>query len=111
MITGKIPAFAVASAPSSAVTPHPAVQEPAPPQGPPRSGGSDDLLMEMVTLVALGVLVGGILLLRRWWRLRSRKPLPGLPRERVLPLSRHDTLHDPKYLGRILQGDDPPPDA
>ncbi len=56
----------------------------------------------------VGMLVAGIVLVRRWLNLRARQPLPGLPREPVLPFSRHGMLHDPKYLGRILQNDDPP---
>ncbi len=72
------------------------------------SGAGGELMTEAGVLFLAGVLVGVILLVRRWVRLRSRPPLPGLPRERVLPLSRHGTLHDPKYLGRILEAEDPP---
>jgi hypothetical protein len=71
--------------------------------------GASDLLMELSTLGILAILVGFIVLLRRWLTLRSRKPHPGLPQERVLPLSAHTTLHDPKYLGRIVDVDDAPP--
>jgi hypothetical protein len=78
--------------------------------GPAADGGSD-LLMEMGTLVVLGVLVGFVALVRRWLVLRSRQPRPGLPPDRVLPLSPHARLHDPKYLGRIVDLDEPPPEA
>ena len=63
---------------------------------------------EVGALLVAGVLVGLIVLVRRWWRLRSRPPMPGLPKEPVLPFSRHGTIHDPKYLGRILEADEPP---
>ncbi len=71
-------------------------------------GGADALWMDLGVLAITAVLVTGIVLLRRWLALRSRRPHPALPRERLLPLSHHDTLHDPKYLGRILEDDDPP---
>ena len=70
--------------------------------------GAEVLFMDLAVLAITALLVGGILLLRRWLTLRSRKPHPALPRERLLPLSRHDALHDPKYLGRILEDDEPP---
>jgi hypothetical protein len=72
------------------------------------SGGGGELIGELGALLIAGVLVGLIVLVRRWLRLRSRPPLPGLPMERVLPLSPHGTLHDPKYLGRILEAEEPP---
>jgi len=74
------------------------------------SGGSGggELLTDVGALVIAAALVGVVLLVRRWLMLRSRQPLPGLPKERVLPLSRHGTLHDPKYLGRILEAEEPP---
>ncbi len=72
------------------------------------SDGSAALLTEIGTLAMVGMVVVGIVLIRRWLNLRARQPLPGLPREQVLPFSRHGMLHDPKYLGRILQNDDPP---
>lgn len=71
------------------------------------STGSE-LLTDVGALGVTAALVGVVLLVRRWLILRSRRPLPGLPRERVLPLSRHGTLHDPKYLGRILEAEEPP---
>lgn len=73
-------------------------------------GGStgSELLTDVGALGVTAALVGVVLLVRRWLILRSRRPLPGLPRERVLPLSRHGTLHDPKYLGRILEAEEPP---
>jgi hypothetical protein len=73
------------------------------------SEAGGELMSEVGVLLLAGVLVGLVVLVRRWVRLRSRPPLPGLPRERVLPISRHGTLHDPKYLGRILEAEDPPP--
>jgi hypothetical protein len=73
------------------------------------SGG--DLWMDLGVLTFTALLVAGVLLLRRWLTLRSRQPHPSLPRERLLPLSRHDTLHDPKYLGRILEEEEPPKGA
>ncbi len=72
------------------------------------SSGSAQLLMEIGTLAMVGMVVVAIVLVRRWLNLRARQPPPGLPREQVLPISRHGRLHDPKYLGRILQSDDPP---
>ncbi len=74
------------------------------------SGGSGggELLTDVGALVITAALVGLVMLVRRWLILRSRKPLPGVPKERVLPISRHGTLHDPKYLGRILEAEDPP---
>jgi len=59
-------------------------------------------------LLVAAVLVGVIVLVRRWLRLHSRPSMPGLPQERLLPFSRHCTLHDPKYLGRILEAEHPP---
>ncbi len=73
--------------------------------------GGSDLLMEIGTLVVVGVLVGFVVLVRRWLMLRSRQPHPGLPPERVLPLSPHARLHDPKYLGRIVDLDEPPSES
>jgi hypothetical protein len=73
------------------------------------SGGGGELMTEVGALLIAAVLVGVIVVVRRWLRLRSRPSMPGLPRERVLPFSRHGTLHDPKYLGRILEAEDPPP--
>jgi hypothetical protein len=67
--------------------------------------------MDLGVLAFTALLVAGLVLLRRWLMLRSRQPHPALPRERLLPLSRHDTLHDPKYLGRILEEDEPPKDS
>jgi hypothetical protein len=64
--------------------------------------------MDLGVLALTAVLFAGLLLLRRWLTLRSCQPHPALPRERLLSLSRHDTLHDPKYLGRILEEDEPP---
>lgn len=72
------------------------------------SGGGGMLTSEVGALLIAGLLVGVIVLVRRWLRLRSRQSMPGLPRERVLPFSRHGTIHDPKYLGRILEAEDPP---
>ncbi len=72
-------------------------------------GGADALWTDLGVLAITAVLVAGIVLLRRWQALRSRRPHPALPRERLLPLSHHDRLHDPKYLGRILEDDHPPP--
>jgi hypothetical protein len=74
------------------------------------SGGSGggELLTDVGALGIAAALVGLVVLVRRWLMLRSRQPLPGLPKERVLPLSRHGTLHDPKYLGRILEAEEPP---
>ncbi|MCP9785612.1 hypothetical protein [Cyanobium sp. N5-Cardenillas] len=72
------------------------------------SGGGGELIAEVGALLVAAVLVGVIVLVRRWLRLRSRPSMPGLPRERVLPFSRHGTLHDPKYLGRILEAEDDP---
>ncbi|MCT0207884.1 hypothetical protein [Synechococcus sp. CS-1332] len=72
------------------------------------SGGGGELTSEVGALLVAAVLVGVIVLVRRWLRLRSRPSMPGLPRERVLRVSRHGTLHDPKYLGRILDAEDPP---
>jgi hypothetical protein len=73
-------------------------------------GGSTgtELLTDVGALGITAALVGVVVLVRRWLTLRSRQPLPGLPKERVLPLSRHGTLHDPKYLGRILEAEEPP---
>ncbi len=70
--------------------------------------GGNELLIEVGALGIAAALVGVVVLVRRWLMLRSRQPLPGLPKERVLPLSRHGTLHDPKYLGRILEAEEPP---
>ncbi len=70
--------------------------------------GGGELLADVGALVITAALVGVVVLVRRWLILRSRRPLPGLPKERVLPLSRHGTLHDPKYLGRILEAEEPP---
>ncbi|MCP9858603.1 hypothetical protein KBZ33_05390 [Cyanobium sp. Cruz-8D1] len=70
--------------------------------------GGGELITEVGALLVAAVLVGVIAVVRRWLRLRSRPTMPGLPRERVLPLSRHGTIHDPKYLGRILEAEDPP---
>ncbi|MEA5390317.1 hypothetical protein VB738_03485 [Cyanobium gracile UHCC 0139] len=67
-----------------------------------------ELLTDVGALGITAALVGVVVLVRRWMMLRSRQRLPGLPRERVLPLSRHGTLHDPKYLGRILEAEEPP---
>ncbi len=74
------------------------------------SGGSSggELLTDVGALGIAAALVGVVVLVRRWLILRSRQPLPGLPKEKVLPLSRHGTLHDPKYLGRILEAEEPP---
>ncbi|MEA5441974.1 hypothetical protein [Cyanobium gracile] len=72
------------------------------------SGGSGELSSEVGALLVAAVLMGVIVLVRRWLRLRSRPSMPGLPRERVLRVSRHGTIHDPKYLGRILEAEDPP---
>jgi hypothetical protein len=66
------------------------------------AAGSSEQLMELGTLMILAFLVGFFVLVRRWLMLRARKPHPGLPTERVLQLSPHTRLHDPKYLGRIL---------
>jgi hypothetical protein len=73
------------------------------------SGGGGELITEVGALLVVALLVGVIVVVRRWLRLRSRASMPGLPRERVLPFSRHGTLHDPKYLSRILEAEDPPP--
>jgi hypothetical protein len=70
--------------------------------------GVDELVMDLGVVAITALLVTGIVVLRRWLTLRSRKPHPALPRERLLSLSRHDALHDPKYLGRILEDDEPP---
>ncbi|PSB38513.1 hypothetical protein [Aphanothece minutissima] len=70
--------------------------------------GGGELLTDVGALGITAALVGVVVLVRRWLMLRSRQPLPGLPKERVLPLSRHGTLHDPKYLGRILEAEEPP---
>jgi hypothetical protein len=70
--------------------------------------GGGELLTDVAALGIAAALVGVVILVRRWIVLRSRRPLPGLPKERVLPLSRHSTLHDPKYLGRILEAEEPP---
>lgn len=80
------------------------------PAGPGSSGGTGggELLTDVGALGIAAALVGLVVLVRRWLMLRSRQPLPGLPKERVLPLSRHGTLHDPKYLGRILEAEEPP---
>ena len=59
----------------------------------------------MGALLVAALLVGVLVVVRRWLRLRSRPSMPGLPRERVLPFSRHGTLHDPKYLGRMLEAE------
>lgn len=67
-----------------------------------------ELLTDLGALGIAAALVGLVVLVRRWLMLRSRQTLPGLPKERVLPLSRHAILHDPKYLGRILEAEDPP---
>lgn len=72
-----------------------------------RAGGGE-LLTDVGALAIAAALVGVVVLVRRWLMLRSRQPLPGLPKERVLPLSRHGALHDPKYLGRILEAEEPP---
>jgi len=72
------------------------------------SGAGGELVTDVGALLVAGVVVGVIVLVWRWLKLRSRPPMPGLPRERVLPLSRHGTIHDPKYLGRILEADEPP---
>lgn len=72
------------------------------------SGGGGELTSEVGALLVAAVLVGVIVLVRRWLKLRSRPAMPGLPPERVLPFSRHGTIHDPKYLGRILEAEDPP---
>ncbi|MDM7953584.1 MAG: hypothetical protein QUV07_10280 [Cyanobium sp. CZS 25K] len=79
----------------------------------PPSGGGGEWLMDVAALGITAVLVGMVVLIRRWLMLRWRKPPAGVPREPVLPLSPHGTLHDPKYLGRILEADEPPagPDA
>lgn len=101
----------VQAEPSS--TPAPGIKQPADrvaADSPGAGGGHDfgELFMDLGVLAITGLLVTGIVLLRRWLTLRSRKPHPALPRERLLPLSRHDALHDPKYLGRILEDDEPP---
>ncbi|WP_216920867.1 hypothetical protein [Synechococcus sp. CCAP 1479/9] len=70
--------------------------------------GGGELLTDVGALAIAAGLVGVVVLVRRWLMLRSRQPLPGLPKERVLPLSRHGALHDPKYLGRILEAEEPP---
>ncbi len=70
--------------------------------------GGGELLTDVGALGIAAALVGVVMLVRRWLMLRSRPPMPGLPKERVLPLSRHGTLHDPKYLGRILEAEEPP---
>ncbi|WP_159817375.1 hypothetical protein [Cyanobium sp. Copco_Reservoir_LC18] len=70
--------------------------------------GGGELLTDVGALGITAALVGVVVLVRRWLMLRSRQPLPGLPKERVLPLSHHGTLHDPKYLGRILEAEEPP---
>ncbi|KEF41790.1 MAG: hypothetical protein ER33_09575 [Cyanobium sp. CACIAM 14] len=121
MATSRIAAMILAMVPET--TPQPA-RPPAPlptgttqpvekkrpdPNGSGRSGDFGDLMMDLGTLVIVGVLIGAVVLVRRWLSLRRRKPLPGLPPERVLPIGRHGTLHDPKYLGSILQKDDSPP--
>jgi hypothetical protein len=72
------------------------------------SGGGGELIGEVGALLLAGVLVGVIVLVHRWFRLRSRPSMPGLPRQRLLPLSRHGTIHDPKYLGKMLETDEPP---
>lgn len=70
--------------------------------------GGGELLTDVAALGIAAALVGVVVLVRRWMILRSRQSLPGLPKERVLPISRHGTLHDPKYLGRILEAEEPP---
>lgn len=70
--------------------------------------GGGELFTDVAALAIAAALVGVVVLVRRWMILRSRQHLPGLPKERVLPLSRHGTLHDPKYLGRILEAEEPP---
>lgn len=72
------------------------------------NSGGGELLTDVGALGIAAALVGLVVLVRRWLMLRSRQPLPGLPKERVLPLSRHGTIHDPKYLGRILEAEEPP---
>lgn len=89
-------------------TTNPAVQGSADPNGASGSGGVGELIGEVGALLIAAVLAGLLVLVRRWLRLRSRQQLPGLPKEKVLPLSHHGTLHDPKYLGRILEADKPP---
>ncbi|WP_216908295.1 hypothetical protein [Synechococcus sp. CCY 0621] len=74
----------------------------------PGSTLGGELIAEVGALLVAAVLVGVIVLVRRWLKLRSRPAMPGLPPERVLPFSRHGTIHDPKYLGRILEAEDPP---
>ncbi len=89
-------------------TTQPASKALANPGGANESGGGGELISDVGALLIAGVLAAAVVLVRRWLRLRSRPTMPGLPRERVLPFSRHGTLHDPKYLGRILEAEDPP---
>ncbi|MCP9929639.1 hypothetical protein KBY82_02445 [Cyanobium sp. AMD-g] len=72
------------------------------------SRAGQELFTEAVALLLAGVVAGAVVLVRRWLKLRSRPAMPGLPPERVLPFSRHGTIHDPKYLGRILEAEEPP---
>jgi len=69
------------------------------------TGGYQEWLLDLASLGFTAVLVAAIVLIRRWLLIRSRRPLPGLPPEPVLPFSRHGTLHDPKYLGRMLEAE------
>ncbi|MCP9832716.1 MULTISPECIES: hypothetical protein [unclassified Cyanobium] len=89
-------------------TSQPESKDSANPPGTRESDGGGELGSDVGALLIAGVVAGVVVLVRRWLRLRSRPPVPGLPRERVLPFSRHGTLHDPKYLGRILEAEDPP---
>lgn len=89
-------------------TSQPASKDLANPPGTKESDGGGELGSEVGALLIAGVLAGVVVLVRRWLRLRARPAMPGLPRERVLPFSRHGTLHDPKYLGRILEAEDDP---
>ncbi|WP_216902675.1 hypothetical protein [Synechococcus sp. CCY 9618] len=108
MTDGLPPLLALQSPVPPPGTTEPAASEPPPGADRPPSAGFADLLTEMATLVVVGVSVVGVVVVRRLMTVRSRQLLPGLPRERVLRRSRHGTLHDPKYLGSILQGEDPP---
>jgi len=69
------------------------------------TGGSQEWLLDLASLGFTAVLVAAIVLIRRWLLIRSRRPNPGLPPEPVLPFSRHGTLHDPKYLSRMLEAE------
>ncbi len=78
--------------------------------GTSESRAGQELFTEAAALLVAGVLAGAVVLVRRWLKLRSRPVMPGLPPEQVLTFSRHGTIHDPKYLGRILEAEDPPGD-